>query len=260
VEELLSRLGEFEEIVGELERKNALQRLSWSADYRVTLSHFRLSGDALDGSRDASGAPVQVTERNAEQWTHRARLMLQADPIRQLRFRARLVAFKRFGDSVNGPAIDGSTARVPRDASARLDRFWVDWFITDKLSVSLGRLSTTDGSPSELRENLDRPASSVSIGLVDSEYDIAALTYAIGPALLRGFYVSRQFQRPDDPLGQLPFLASQEQPTRIFGGGLQVRSETRGIPTFELSGFYNPRFRPVPPYVLPLASGALVPA
>ncbi len=260
VEELTNRVQELEDIVGELERKSALQRLGWSADYRVTLSSFRYTGDALDGSRNPDGSKVQVKLRNYEQWTHRARLSIQADPTPHLRFRARLVAYKRFGDTANFPVSESQTGRVPRDNAARFDRFWFDWFVTDRLSLSFGRLSTTDGSPAELRENLDRPASTVSIGLVDSEYDSVATTYQVDSLLLRAFYLAWQFHRAEDSYGELPFIGALENPLRILGFGLKVSSERRLVPTIDVSSYLTPAFRAVSPVLLPLPDGSLLPA
>ncbi len=260
VEELVARVDELEDIVGELERKSAVQRLGWSADYRVTLSSFRYTGDALGSSGLPENMRPQVTLRNYEQWTHRARLSVQADPTPSLRFRARLVAYKRFGDTANFPVSDSSTGRLPRDNVARFDRFWLDWFATEKLSFSFGRLSTTDGSPAELRENLERPASTVSIGLVDSEYDTIATTYQSGPLFLRAFYLAWQFHRAEDSYGELPFLGALTQPLRIFGAGFKLTSENRMIPTVDISGYTTPQFRAVSPVLLPLPDGTLLPA
>lgn len=254
VAELAARVQELEDIVEGLERKAAVQRLGWSAEYRITLSSFRYSGDSLDGARNSDGSRRQVTIDNTEQWTHRARLSIQADPTPKLRFRARMVAYKRFGDTSFTPLVDGAQGRVPHDASVRFDRFWLDWFVTDNLSLSLGRISTTDGSPAELRENLERPAATISLGFVDTEYDAAAATYSLGPLLLRASYISWQFQRSDDPYGLMPFLARDEVPVRIYGLSMSVRPENPKLPMAELSAYVNPRFRAV--YPLPPVPGA----
>ncbi len=254
VEDLTARVQELEDIVEGLERKVAVQRLGWSAEYRVTLSSFRYSGDSLDGARNPDGSRKQVTIDNTEQWTHRARLSIQADPTPKLRFRARMVAYKRFGDTSFTPLVDGAQGRVPHDASARFDRFWLDWFINDNLGLSLGRISTTDGSPAELRENLERPAATISLGFVDTEYDAAALTYTLGPLLFRASYISWQFQRSDDPYGLMPFLARDEYPVRIYGLSMSVRPDNPKLPMAELSAYVNPQFRAV--YPLPPITGA----
>jgi hypothetical protein len=247
-----------EEVVEGLERQSALQRVSWSADYRVTVSSFRYEGYSPDGARAPDGTPVEVELKNVEQWTHRARLALQADAGQTLRFRARMVVFKRFGDTSFFPIVDGATGRVPRDATVRFDRFWLDWFPTQRLSLSLGRISATDGSPSELRENLDRPAATVTIGLIDREYDAAVLTYQLGPMLLRGFYAAWQFQRKEDVYSSLPFLAREESPLRFYGAGLQLRSDRPRVPSLDLTAYASPRFRAFPPYDLPQPNGTLV--
>jgi Protein of unknown function (DUF3373) len=258
LEELSTRIHELEAIVEDLERKSAVQRVAWSADYRVTLSSFRYSGDSPDESREADGSPTQVELNNREQWTHRARLSLQADPTSKLRFRARLVTFKRFGETSFGTVSDGQQGRVPRDTTARFDRFWLDWFVANSLSFSFGRLSTTDGSPAELRENLDQPASTISLGLVDTEYDVVAATVQKGGAVFRAFYLAWQFQREDDVLNQFPFLARDQQPVRVFGATASYRSERPGLPSFEASTFAVPGFRGVPPLSLPQSNGTLL--
>jgi Protein of unknown function (DUF3373) len=255
-----TRLRELEDIVENLERKNAVQRLGWSADYRITLSSFRYSGDSPLGERNPDGTPRQVTLRNLEQWTHRVRIAMQADPTPQLRFRARMVAFKRFGDTEFGPTLDAAQGRLPRDATARFDRFWIDWFPTDKLSFSLGRISSTDGSPAELRENLDRPAATISLGLVDSEYEGVAVAYQTGDIVLRAFYLAWQFQRPDDPFGVFPYLSRDSQPDRIYGSSFSYRPDHGKIPTFELSAYINPAFRAVYPLDLPFNGAVIKPA
>ena len=260
IEELTSRVSELEDIVGELERKTALQRLGWSADYRITLSSFHYEGESPDGARNPDGTPKQVELSNQEQWTHRARLSLQADPAGNIRFRARLTVFKRFGDSAFVPVLESSAGRVPRDATARFDRFWIDWFLSSRWSLSLGRISTTDGSPSELRENLDRPASTLSLGLIDREYDAVAATYQVGNLLLRGFYLSWQFQRPDDVYSSLPFLARSEKPMRTYGAAMQYRSTTPAIPNFDITAFISPRFRALPPLDLPIGGRLVAPS
>lgn len=260
IEELTDRVTELEDIVSELERKAALQRLSWSADYRITLSSFRYEGEAPDGSRNPDGTPRQVTLKNQEQWTHRARLSLQADPTGSLRFRARLTVFKRFGDTAVVPVLESSSGRLPRDTTARFDRFWIDWFLSPRWSLSLGRISSTDGSPSELRENLDRPASTLSLGLIDREYDAIAGTYQVGRLLLRGFYLSWQFQRADDAYGGLPFLARDSAPMRVYGAALQYRSETAAIPNFDITAFVSPKFRALPPLELPVGGRLVAPS
>lgn len=246
--ELTSRSRENEQIMEELERKLAVQRVSWSAEYRATLSSFRFEGYSPDGARDADGTPREVTLKNLEQWTHRARLSLQADAGEALRFRARMSVFKRFGESAERIFSDGGSSRNLRDTTVRLDRFWIDWFITQKLSLSLGRISSTDGSPAELRENLERPASTFSAGLIDREYDAAVLTYQLGPLLVRGFYAGWQFARAEESYATLPFLARNSEPVRFYGAGVLWRPGRPRVPSLDLTAYWSPAFRAFPPF------------
>ena len=246
---LADRIRDLERVVEVLERKATAQRLSWSADYRLTVGRYTYQGP------DPAERGARIERRTDELWTHRVRLALRAEPTPALRLRARLVAFKRFNDSAEPIASDGGQSRLPRDATARFDRFWLDWFFAPGLSASLGRTSTTDGSPAELRENLDKPAATLSLGLVDAETDVAALTWELPPVVLRAFYLSWQFARPDDPYAQLPFLP-RGAPMRVFGASAQLRPRGGGL-LAELSGLWIPSGRGVPPLGVPGPDGRL---
>jgi len=240
---LRSRIRELEDRVDEVERHAALQRLEWSGDYRTTLSSFWYHGASPDGNPYAP--PVVIDDRNQEQWLHRVRLMIKAQPSERFRFRGRMAVFKRFGSNTATPSPqDFSESRIPRDSAVRMDRFWLDWFITPKLALSFGRISYSDGSPAELRENLAQPDATWGLTMVDGEYETVDLTYQPTRALLlRGFYASWAFPRNDDLFSSNLFLNSSTDNLRIIGGNADINVPSANL-FAQLGAYFVPKFRP----------------
>ena len=242
-DELRDRIHELESRVDEVERKGALQRLELSGDYRTSLASYWYHGASPDSN--PYGAPDVVDLRNEEQWLHRVRLMIKAQPSKQFRFRGRVSVFKRFGTNTTTPSpVDFSQGRVPSDTSLRMDRFWIDWFLTPKIALSFGRISYSDGSPAELRENLDKPDATWGLTMVDGEYETFDLTAQLSPELLvRGFYASWAFPRNDDVFSSSLFLRSGTENLRIIGGNADLTLPSAKL-FAQLGAYFVPKFRP----------------
>lgn len=243
LEALKARVRELEDRVDEVEKHAALQRLELGGDYRTTLSSFWYHGASPDSNPYAP--PTVIDDRNQEQWLHRVRLMLKAQPSSRFRFRGRMVVFKRFGANTATPSPqDFSESRIPRDTALRMDRFWLDWFLTPKLALSFGRISYSDGSPAELRENLVQPDATWGLTMVDGEYETVDLTYQpIRAVLLRGFYASWAFPRNDDLFSSNLFLNNGTDNLRIIGGNADIIVPTAKL-FAQLGAYYVPKFRP----------------
>jgi hypothetical protein len=240
---LRSRVRELEDRVDEVEKHASLQRLEWSGDYRTTLSSFWYHGASPDGN--PYGPPVVIDDRNAEQWLHRVRLMIKAEPSKRFRFRGRASVFKRFGSNTVTPSPqDFSEGRIPRDTALRLDRFWLDWFITPEVALSFGRISYSDGSPAELRENLAQPDATWGMTMVDGEYETVDLTFQPSArVLLRGFYASWAFPRNDDLFSSNLFLNSGTDNLRIVGGNADFTVPEAKL-FAQVGAYVVPQFRP----------------
>ena len=250
--EMTERLRELETRVDDVERKSGLQRLQWSGDYRTSMASYFYRGASPDSNPYA--APTMVSLNNREQWLHRIRLGIKAQPNKSFRFRGRLTAFKRFGTNVSTPSPqDFSQSRVPSDSTLRMDRFWVDWFIAPRVALSFGRISYSDGSPSELRENLDQPDATWGTTMVDGEYETVDITVQASRNLLfRGFYAAWAFPRNDDLFSSSLFLNSGTQNLRIIGGNVDITANDGKF--FSQLGFYAvPKFRP---FSIPLPNPA----
>lgn len=247
---LKGRVRELEDRLDEVERRSGLQRIEWSGDYRVTVGSYRYHGASPDSNPYA--APTVIDDRNQEQWLHRARLMLKAQPSKNFRFRGRMTVFKRFGSNTATPSPqDFSESRIPRDTAVRMDRFWLDWFITPTLALSAGRISYSDGSPAELRENLTQSDATWGLTMVDGEYDTVDLTLQATPALLvRAFYASWAFPRNDDLFSSNLFLNSKVDNLRILGGNADLKLPAAKL-FAQLGAYHVPKFRP---FEIPLPS------
>ena len=192
------------------------------------------------------GQPVEVEDTNSEQWLHRLRLDLRAEPLTNVRFTGRLVMFKRFGQNsaTPFPQDQGDTA-IPRDTGLRVERAWLDWFITPNLALSAGRISYSDGPPAELKENLERADATWGQQMVDGEFDTVDLTVTISDRLLaRLFYASWAFARNDDLFSENLFLNSGTGNLRIFGGNVDIRTPELGDHFIQLGAYTVPKFRP----------------
>lgn len=246
------RIRELEDRLDDVERRSALQRLEWAGDYRTSLARYWYHGASPDSNPYAR--PTIIDGRTDEQWMHRARLMIKAQPSSAFRFRGRVSVFKRFGSNTSTPSPqDFSQSRVPSDTSLHMDRFWLDWFVTPHLALSFGRISYSDGSPAELRENLDKPDATWGLTMVDGEYETVDLTAQLTPQLLvRGFYASWAFPRNDDLFSSSLFLDSDVPNLRIVGGNLDLSLPTARL-LAQLGAYYVPKFRP---FAVPLPDPA----
>lgn len=246
--ELRDRIHELEHRVDEVEKHSALQRLQWSGDYRTTLGSYWYHGVAPDANPYAPSKYVDL--RNQEQWLHRARLMIKGEPSKNFRFRGRFVVFKRFGTNTTTTAPqDFSQSMVPADTTVHMDRFWLDWFIVPKVALSVGRISYSDGSPAELRENLDAPDATWGLTMVNGEYETVDLTIqAAKELLIRGFYASWAFPRNDDLFSSTLFLDDGTKNLRIIGGNADLKLPDAHL-FAQFGAYYVPQFRP---FAIPL--------
>lgn len=220
IDELEERLGYLEDAMDEVEKRAVLDRLQLGLDYRMILNRFSYRGPTPE-AYDLVGTETERT--TPEIWSHRLVIPMRADVTRSLRFTARLAMFKHFGDNDQAPFfLDFQGSRVPRDAGLQVEHAWLDWFVTDWLALSAGRLSYLGRNPpGELKENTGYRIPTWGLNLIDGEYEAATVTVTpwrskLPDLYVRGFYVS-WFSDFDDPRGEYAFLGSGQSNPRLLG-------------------------------------------
>ena len=263
--ELEDNLAGVEDRMDVIEKKSILDRLMLGADYRLIYNAFKYKGPSLDPyARDPmTGQPLEIDKTTPEIWSHRLRIPFKAEPNKSLRLTARLVMFKNFGDMDQAPfTMDFQATRVPRDSGVRFEQAWVDWFMADWLTLSVGRLSYTDvNPPGELKENSTVRNPTWGLQIVDGEYETINLTFDLSKQLVedffaRAFYASWYYDN-DDPMGGGAFLDSGTKNLRIIGANIDMRIPGAGQTFVQLGYYIVPKFRP---FYLPISDPYFNPA
>lgn len=152
-----ARLDEIEERLDTVEKKTLVDRLDLSMDVRMTLNNYIYrdkSGEATKalGLLNSDGETFGL-------WNMRGRLKMKAALSESFKLTAWLSMYKQFIESAPGryenqlvvPTYDLSKGYYPGNSSVYMERMYVDWFVTDWLAISAGRISTVDGTPSDTR-------------------------------------------------------------------------------------------------------------
>lgn len=253
--ELDERLSYLEEAMDEVEKRAVLDRMQIGLDYRMIINRFSYTGP----DPAAPLAPGRTSQTTAEIWSHRLIIPMRADVTPSLRFTARLGMFKHFGDNDQAPfLLDFQGTRVPRDAGLRVEHAWLDWFVTDWLALSAGRLSYLGRNPpGELKEHTGYRIPTWGLNLIDGEYEAATVTLTpwrdkLPELYLRAFYVS-WFSDFDDPRGEYAFLGSGEPNIRFLGAIADMRVPGLDRTFVQLGYLSAPRFPSLP---IPIADPA----
>jgi hypothetical protein len=225
VEELDERLTYLEEAMDEVEKRAVLDRMQIGLDYRMIINRFSYRGP----NPDSPLGPARSERDTAEIWSHRLVIPMRAEITPRLRFTARLAMFKHFGDNDQAPFfLDFQGTRVPRDAGLRVEHAWLDWFVTDWLALSAGRLSYLGRNPpGELKEHTGYRIPTWGLNLIDGEYEAATVTLTplrdkLPDLYVRAFYVS-WFSDFDDARGEFAFLDSGQSNMRFLGAIADMR-------------------------------------
>ena len=262
---LQDQIFELEERLDSVERATVLDRIHLGGDFRFIYNAVWYEGPTPNPyDRVDPMAPVTRTIRqtNPEIWSMRFRIQFRAEPVDSVRVTARLSMYKIFGDA-DSPAFiqDSMSTRLPRDAGVRFDTAWLDWFATDWLSFSGGRIAYSGGNPAELRNNSDVRQGTWGLHMVDGEYDTVNMTFNMSRLVdewyLRFFYASWFNDNDDDVFGGFPFLNSGTQPLRIVGGNLDLKIPGLGRNFVQLGYYIVPKFRP---FTIPIPDPAFDPS
>ena len=241
---------DLDEVLGELDRQAQAKerdRLHWSGDYRVVVNNFH----QYDRSESALPWAASSSTLYPNLWTHRLRLGMQYDVLDRVRFYGRIVFFKNFGETIEKPLFfDTVQTRFARDSVLRLERAYIDWFITDWLVLTAGRIAAPEGPPAELKENTVRSAT-WGVQVVEAEMDGVMLTTYLPPipglkqTYLRPFYLPFHAVTDVDPFDEdSAFKDIGIAPMQAFGLLAESGVAAMGYNLVQLGAVWVPEFKP----------------
>lgn len=158
-------------------------RFHWSGDFRSRFDYY--SRDRFTGLNPNA----TISEKNSSMMSNRLRLNMYAKAQDNVEFVGRLAMFKAWGmqtpPDVDGgffggfPAIDGNSGRRLDDNKLLVDRAIVNWnnIGDSNFWFSIGRRPTTDGPPSQLKNNQDSRLAT-PVAYMDWPFDGLTLGYA----------------------------------------------------------------------------------
>ena len=174
-----------------------LQQLAFNMLMQGFLGDPSVAGQATFLKQQAAYKP-----KNASLYTNKFGLDLSAKPIQDITVHAKLGIYKAFGSQTDGAsndsyfadrvgAFDGTIGHIPTDSKLNVDRAYATWSnIADQpLWFSVGRRPSTNGAPSNLRLNKERPGNGGTPALlVDYAFDGMTIGYAPDIDMLPGAY------------------------------------------------------------------------
>jgi len=159
-----------------VETKTLKDRINLGAELRTRADFFKVKNNA-----NLSPGSL-VREHNDNHWSNRFRLNLDSEIQKNLLFTGRITAYKNFSnDAANIYTNDSNAAHVPGDSGLKLDRAYVDWIpegMPFPLALTFGRHPSSEGPPSELKENRLRQSTYPSL-LFDGEADGVVATVGL---------------------------------------------------------------------------------
>ena len=158
-----------------VETKTLKDRINLGAELRTRADFFKVKNNTMLPN-------VSSTEHNDNHWTNRFRLNLDSEIRKNLLFTGRITAYKNFANNTENTFVnDSNAAHVPGDTGLKLDRAYVDWIpegMPVPLALTFGRHPSSEGPPSELKENRLRQSTYPSL-LFDGEADGVVATVGL---------------------------------------------------------------------------------
>lgn len=180
-------ISEIYDTLDEVETAALLDLVNFGAEVRVRMDNYRVKnyvGSYFDLNPFSStyqswvGASA-ADERNDSNWSSRFRVNMDSDVSKTIKFAGRLALRKNWADSTGVFMSTDNNRAHSSDGTTdlKVDRFYIDWtpeFYTP-VSISFGRLPTSDGPPFEFKE--DRQRQSIYPALIfDGEPDGIVVT------------------------------------------------------------------------------------
>ena len=181
IDELSEELEEYTDILDKVERKSLLDLINLSAELRTQFDWFDFKGHDYEPY-----TTIKIGSEKHEQVrvlpTNRLRFNLRANLSEHFKFSSRLVMTRHWQDDDFPiyPELNFMNAsRKPSNLDMKVERAYIDYFFEpiDRMPFALtfGRLPSTDGLPTDLRENTPRKSTYPGLAY-DCEGDGIALS------------------------------------------------------------------------------------
>lgn len=189
---------------------------AFSADQVKLLNNLLLQGflgdPAVAGKATYLKQQASYKPENETLYTNKFGLNLTAKPVQDITVHASLGIYKAFGSQSDSTTsgnyfadrvgqFDGTIGHTPGDSKLNVDRAYATWSnIADQpLWFSVGRRPSTNGAPSNLRLNKERPGNGGTPALlVDYAFDGMTIGYAPDIDALPGAYAKVCYGRGFD--------------------------------------------------------------
>lgn len=199
---------------------NAVKNYSQAAAFRTAALNSGLFGPMTNGqlAQGLASPPFAVNvpagkPQNETLYTNKFALDLKAKATKDVTVNVKLGMYKVFGSqddkAVNGNAyfadrtgvFDGVLGHVPSSSYLNVDRAYATWsnIMDQPVWLSVGRRPSTDGAPTNLKSNNERPGNGGTPALlVNYAFDGMTLGYAPDIDMLPGFYAKVCYGRGFD--------------------------------------------------------------
>lgn len=172
VDKLKQEIDELNKRLDGVETKTLMDKINLGAELRTRFDWYKYKDNDTDYEDKVNGLP-----------STRFRLNLKADVSDNLKFSSRLTMYKYWGDKTFHMEYDDTyQERKPSDTRIGVERAYVDYFFSPiemlPMAVTFGRLPTTDGLPTDLRDDTPRKSTYPSLAW-DAEVDGLGLTFGL---------------------------------------------------------------------------------
>jgi len=230
---------QMEDLKGQVERIESKSLGKWlqiSGDYRFRMdslhgktapymdgaAYYFVLNSAMMGGADFATADgmartmapqyTSFKPKNETLYTNRFGLDLKAKATQDVTVNVKLGMYKSFGSQTDTATtqtyfadrmgvMDGTVGHVPSDSKLNVDRAYATWsnILEQPIWFSVGRRPSTNGAPTNLKSNNERPGNGGTPALlVDYAFDGMTLGYAPDIEMLPGFYAKVCYGRGFD--------------------------------------------------------------
>jgi hypothetical protein len=176
LDQLADDINNIYDTLDQVETKTLKDRINIGAEYRLRYDSYAYK-DLIITDWYAGTQSVHTTEHDDDNFTNRFRINMDANISKSLKFHARLAAYHAWGDHDQHGVVnfnnDGNAAHVLGDDGLKIDRFYIDWIpqgFPIPLAITVGRHPSTEGPPSEFKEDRQRQSTYPSL-IFDGEAD-----------------------------------------------------------------------------------------